>query len=82
MIRRVVRPPVFDRIGYPPPRGFAPGYDPAPLQGAPLYPAGLEARWTIAQGETLGGETPGRVSADTGEFGRVPAPSGQMHVPV
>ena len=24
-----------------PPRGFAPGYDPAPLQGAPLYPAGL-----------------------------------------
>ena len=22
-------------------RGFAPGYDPAPLQGAPLYPAGL-----------------------------------------
>ena len=41
MIRRVVRPPVFDRIGYPPPRGFAPGYGPAPLQGAPLYPAGL-----------------------------------------
>ena len=32
MIRRVVRPPVFDRIGYPPPQGFALGYDPPGLQ--------------------------------------------------
>ena len=27
-----------------PPRGFAPGYDPAPLQGAPPYPAGYPGR--------------------------------------
>ena len=70
MIRRVVRPPVFDRIVYPPPQGFAlivhtPGVSPRSSTRQGFRPDRPHTRGFAPQGFALGygppGLQPGRV---------------------